>query len=389
MSNTLARVKLGELIAHRNGFITIQDDAKYKRCRVQIHAQGIVLRDEVTGFEIRTKKQQVCKANDFLVAEIDAKVGGYGIVPGDLDGAIVSSHYFLYEIDKCKLMPKYLEYFSKTKHFQDQVLAHGSTNYAAIRPGHVLNYTIPLPSLREQQTIVTQIENILQRLNEVHKLQEVTQKEINALWNSLCVEAFKKAENYRTKSLTEVAVLERGKFSYRPRNSPMFFGGDHPWIQISEIESANKYITRWTQTLNEEGLAISKKFAKGTLLVSIAATIGAVGILDFDCCVPDSIVGVTPKKGTHGEYVYYFFTYLRSHLEKIAPESARKNINLEILSSIKIPTPPLEEQVRITEYLNQIRTGIDKVENLGFEIAAKQEAVLPSILSRMFKGNSL
>jgi type I restriction enzyme S subunit len=56
----------------------------------------------------------------------------------------------------------------------------------------------------------------------------------------------------------------------------------------------------------QRGLAISKKFSRGTVLVSIAATIGAAGILDFDCCVPDSIVGVTPRDGTDTEFLYHY-----------------------------------------------------------------------------------
>ena len=81
-------VKLGELIAHRKEFITIDDLKSYKRCRVRLHARGIVLRDIIFGSEIRTKRQQECRSGEFLVAEIDAKVGGYGIVPPDLEGAI-------------------------------------------------------------------------------------------------------------------------------------------------------------------------------------------------------------------------------------------------------------------------------------------------------------
>src|ERR1017187_5105723 len=119
-----------------------------------------------------------------------------------------------------------------------------------------------------------------------------------------------------------------------PRNEPRFFGGVHPWIQIGEIESSNKYIRAWTQTLNDDGLKISKKFPRGTVLISIAATIGAVGILDFDCCVPDSIVGVTPKPQTEPEFLYHYLGYLRGHLEEIAPQSAQKNINLGILTQI-------------------------------------------------------
>jgi type I restriction enzyme, S subunit len=137
------RVPLGEVLAHRKEFIEIDDLQAYKRCRVQLHAQGIVLRDTVQGLEIKTKKQQVCRAGEFLVAEIDAKLGGYGIVPPELDGAIVSSHYFLFGIDEHKIDRRFLGYFAKTPAFFEQVAAQGSTNYAAIRPGHVLAYHVP------------------------------------------------------------------------------------------------------------------------------------------------------------------------------------------------------------------------------------------------------
>ncbi|MGH3851077.1 MAG: hypothetical protein ACRDRT_15525, partial [Pseudonocardiaceae bacterium] len=56
------------------------------------------MRDIVPGTAIKTKKQQVVRAGEVLVAEIDAKVGGFGVIPGELDGAIVSSHYFTFEI---------------------------------------------------------------------------------------------------------------------------------------------------------------------------------------------------------------------------------------------------------------------------------------------------
>jgi len=90
------KVRLGEVLRHRKEFITIDDLTTYRRPRVQLHVQGIVQRDEVPGALIKTKKQQVCREGEFLVAEIDAKVGGFGIVPSALDGSIVSSHYFLF-----------------------------------------------------------------------------------------------------------------------------------------------------------------------------------------------------------------------------------------------------------------------------------------------------
>src|SRR5260370_40390411 len=157
MGNRFQMVPLGDVLRQRSEFIEIDDFKTYKRCRVQLHAQGIIERDVVQGIEIKTKKQQVCRAGEFLVAEIDAKVGGFGIVPEDLDGAIVSSHYFLFDMDETLLNRRFLGFFVRTPTFMEQVRAQETTNYAAIRPSDVLRYKIPLPSLQEQCRIVARI----------------------------------------------------------------------------------------------------------------------------------------------------------------------------------------------------------------------------------------
>jgi type I restriction enzyme S subunit len=181
MSKSWPPVKLGELLRQRREFIVISDLIAYKRPRVQLHAQGIVLRDEVTGALIKTKEQQVCRAGEFLVAEIDAKVGGYGIVPESLDGSIVSSHYFLFVIDDAKLDRNFLDYFIRTERFREQIEAQGSTNYAAIRPSHVLGYDIPLPPLAEQRRIVARIEELAAKVGEARTLRRLAAEEAQAL----------------------------------------------------------------------------------------------------------------------------------------------------------------------------------------------------------------
>ncbi|WP_276975656.1 restriction endonuclease subunit S, partial [Flavobacterium filum] len=149
-------IHLKAVLTHKKKFITIVDNEEFLRCRVKLRGQGIELRDKVKGSEIKTKKQQLCKSDDFLVAEIDAKFGGFGIVPKHLENAIVSSHYFLYEINQRKLNPEYLAILLRTTYFQEQVNATGSTNYSAIRPYHVLAYKIPLPSILEQEEILAE-----------------------------------------------------------------------------------------------------------------------------------------------------------------------------------------------------------------------------------------
>lgn len=178
---------LGQGIELCNDFIKIDDEVTYSLCRVQTKTLGIVLRENKTGFEIKTKKQQVCKAGEFLVAEMDARFGGYGIVPDELDGAIVSSHYFLYSFKEEILNKKYLEYFSRTNWFFEQVVAKGSTNYAAIRPKQVLNYQIPLPPIETQNRIVS----ILDKLNSIKINHTEANKELSQLIPALLDKAFK------------------------------------------------------------------------------------------------------------------------------------------------------------------------------------------------------
>lgn len=168
-------VPLSEVLIYKHNFIKIDDSKIYRRVRIKIHRQGMVLRDEVKGYEIKTKSQQVCKANQFLVAEIDAKVGGYGIVPENLEGTIVSSHYFLFDIDNKKIDLNYFDTFIKTDLFFSQIKAEGSTNYASIRPKDILKINIPLPSLEDQKIIASKINcffNVKEELCTIHNKNE-------------------------------------------------------------------------------------------------------------------------------------------------------------------------------------------------------------------------
>jgi type I restriction enzyme, S subunit len=150
---------LSKALTHRTESISIDDATEYQRVTVQLHGRGIVSRDKVKGSEIKTKKQKVLKAGDFLVAEIDAKMGGFGIVSPELEGSIVSSHYFTFEIDQAVLIPEFLNAFIKvgfiTKSIETSV--RGSLNYVAIRPNHILRMMFPFAPPTDQRSLVTRV----------------------------------------------------------------------------------------------------------------------------------------------------------------------------------------------------------------------------------------
>lgn len=174
-------VRLGDMMRQRKDFITISDDETYVRPTVRVNARGIVQRDVVCGSSIKTKAQQVCRAGEFLVAEIDAKHGGFGIVPRGLDGSIVSSHYFLFELNPERVDTRFFGWAICNPAFGAQVRGTGSTNYAAIRPHQVLQYTIALPPLAEQQRIADHLDNIAARVARVRAAMDADVRDADAL----------------------------------------------------------------------------------------------------------------------------------------------------------------------------------------------------------------
>lgn len=234
-------VSLSSVIKQRKQFITIDDSQTYKRCRVQLYAKGVELRDEVLGSAIKTKRQQLCKKDDFLVAEIDAKNGGYGIIPSHLEEAVVSSHYFLYEINQEKLLPKYLELYIKTDVFASQVKAVGSTNYAAIRPYHVLEYTIPLPNdLDTQRYLVNEYNQKLTQAQEAESQADELEKGIESYFlQELGIEKSKPVEKKQGLQVMRFKELSRWDYGYAIGEEQNIFTllerSKYPTMKLGEV----------------------------------------------------------------------------------------------------------------------------------------------------------
>lgn len=156
------------------------------------------------------------------------------------------------------------------------------------------------------------------------------------------------------------ADIRRGRFSHRPRNDPDYYDGKYPFIQTGDITASKKYITSYTQTLNERGLKVSTSFPKDTICMSIAANIGDVAILSFDACFPDSIVGIGSKK-IEINYLYYALKNMKERLLSVATISTQQNINVEILNDEFIALPPVDEQKQISNYLDRKSEAIDRI----------------------------
>mgnify|MGYP002732255852 CR=1 FL=1 len=174
------------------------------------------------------------------------------------------------------------------------------------------------------------------------------------------------------KTLDQLGTVSRGKSKHRPRNDPKLFGGKYPFIQTADVKNADYYITKYSDTYNESGLAQSKLWDKGTLCITIAANIADTGVLAFPACFPDSIMGFVPFEGiANTRFIKYCFDRLQRDCKQISQGTAQDNLSWEKLSTIKFCIPEYKEQCRIADILSAYD---DLIENNQKQIKLLEEA---------------
>lgn len=171
-------------------------------------------------------------------------------------------------------------------------------------------------------------------------------------------------EPFPSLRLSEIADLERGRFSARPRNDPAYYGGSIPFVQTGDIARASRTIGNWAQTLNELGRTVSKVFPRGTMLMAIAANVGDVAFSNFDVACPDSVVAVLPKRDIDKEWLFQSLAYAKEDLAALSTQNAQANLSLEKLGPFKVRVPPHQEQRKIAEILRTWDEAIEKLEQL-------------------------
>ena len=137
--------------------------------------------------------------------------------------------------------------------------------------------------------------------------------------------------------------------------------GSIPWIKIGNIKS--KYVSEADEYITESGLnnSSAKLFAKGTILYTIFATLGEVGILDMAACTNQAIAGISIEKSKlmTTDYLYYYLKSKKAEVNQMGRGVAQNNINLSILRKFSIPVRDQNEQERIVETLNHIEAVIE------------------------------
>ncbi|MEL0603815.1 restriction endonuclease subunit S [Pseudoalteromonas undina] len=299
-------------------------------------------------------------------------------------------------IRSTRVVPEFLHYvLNRNSYFLKFDDGVQQTN---LRKDDMLNCPVQLPPVDEQESIAEFLKAIDKKIelinNKIAYTQELKKGLLQKLF-SLGIgiqdekanwQPHNKFENgkpstWLPKRLDELASVERGKFSARPRNDPKYFGGSMPFVQTGNITNSKLYVEEYKQTLNEDGLLVSKTFPVGTILITIAANIGDVAITKFEVACPDSLVGIIAEEEICNYWLYYALQMKKSELDSKATQNAQKNINLQVLNPLTFNVPPLSEQKEISSILLTVDKKLNLLDKQNRQTKLLKKGLMQKLLT--------
>lgn len=378
---TWPKVRLGEVLRRSAETILPSPGTDYREITVRLWGKGAVLRGVASGATLAGGRRFVARPGQLILSRIDARNGAIALVPDELDGALVSNDFPLFDLDRSKLEPGYLGWVGKTARFVElcQQASEGTTNRVRLQENSFLFLEIPVPTLAEQRRIVARIEELAAKIEEARRLR----KEVEANLRGVLLIAYNGiTKGAPRRPMAEVAPLKRRPVEVEPSGKYHEIGirsfgkGTFHKPPIEGLSVGTKKLFR----IEADDLLFNIVFAwEGAVAVATPRDHGRVGSHRFLTCVP--------KKGLATSRFLCFHFLTDEGLEQLgnaSPGGAGRNrtLGLKALEEICVPVPAFEKQV----WFDSLLAKLDSLKIVHSEATAELDALLPSILDKAFKG---
>lgn len=377
-------VPLGEVLRKVDDWIPVVADQTYREVTVRLWGKGVTLRREVLGAEIKSDRRLRVKSGQFIASRIDARNGAFGLIPDELDGAVVTNDFPVFEPDKSKLHVPFLGWMSKTATFVDlcKAASEGTTNRVRLKEDQFLRTAIALPPLAEQRRIVARIEELAAKIAEARHtsatIASLCERLLNSLFTQLSTTAPKRrlgdiaplirrpAAIDLSQRYPQVSVRSFGRGTF---HSGILEGNDITWEKPHLVKAGDVLIS-------------NIKAWEGAIAVATAGDDGRYGSHRYLTYVPAEGVA-TARWVCH----YLLSSEGLALVGDASPGSADRNrtTSARALLEITLPVPSITAQRRFDEIYGRI----DVVRDLQEQSAKTLDSAMLSLLDRAFKGELL
>ena len=146
-----------------------------------------------------------------------------------------------------------------------------------------------------------------------------------------------------------------------PTDYSEYYGGKIPWITTSELRES--VVTSTEQTVTKQALETFPAlnvYPEGSVAVAMyGATIGRLGVLGTPAAVNQACCVFSVPKRIDAWFWFYWLQSRRPYLISLGYGGGQPNLSQELLKSIRVPTPPLDEQHAIAAFLDRETVQID------------------------------
>lgn len=377
--STWPLVPLGELLDRSEEPALLNLDDTYHEVTIKLWGKGVVSRGKVSGRDVATTRRFV-RAGQLILSKIDARNGAVGIVPAELDGAIVSNDFPSFSFhDPRNLDPQFMGWLARSVHFVElcKAASEGTTNRVRIKESRFLDQTIALPPLAEQQSIVARLDTLADKARQLTDHLDAIESDADRL---LALRFRDAIANAPYRPMAEVAPLVRrevaidAQTSYTELGVRSFYkgtfhrrtvlGSEFTWQKMFRVERGDlifSNIMAW-----EQAIAIAKQEDHG-----------CVGNHRMLTCVADS-------KHALPTFLAHYFTTEEGFGKVYAasPGTAARNRTLvaDSLEKIEVPVPSLATQ----QAFASLQSTTTALKSRHTDIRESNAALVPATLERLF-----
>jgi len=401
MSAQWPTAKLGEVLRRSMETIELQPDIEYRQITVKLWGKGVVLRGIMTGVEIAASRQMVARRGQFILSRIDARNGALGIVPSELDEAIVTNDFPVFNVVEQRLLPTYLGWMCRTASFVEDCkrVSEGTTNRVRLKEDKFLELEISLPPLVEQRRMVARIEELATQICEARDLRYQAAEEVVALGAAQTSRIFEELlqgdrHQIRTLGCNGENPIQIGPFGAQLHRAE-FVDEGVPVLNVGNVWPDGLRLANLDHVTEDKARQLKRYSIKsGDLLFARSgATLGKVCLVPREC---DSwlMTGHLFRVRFDPERVFNRFAFAalrgsRQIQEQVFGQvrgATRPGYNTTLLGNVELPVPPLREQRWIVAELDGLQVKVDALKRLQAETAVELDSLLPSILNSAFNG---
>ncbi|AST57393.1 type I restriction-modification, specificity subunit S [Thermoanaerobacterium thermosaccharolyticum] len=420
-------VSLGELLVESN--IPSENPDPNKRITVRLNVEGV----EKRPFRKETKgatKYYVRKAGQFIYGKQNLHKGAFGIIPEELDSYESTADLPAFDINKSRVLPEWLMLVLIKDKFYEKLecIASGSAT-KRIHPEKLFKVKIPLPSIEEQRNILTEYNKLKNCNNKINNIIDDSKKLVSRLRQSILQEAVQgklvpQDPNDEPASILlekikkeKERLIKEGKIK-KEKPLPPIKDDEIPyelpkgweWVRLENISEVIMGQSPPGDTYNDKGEGVplingpiefgSDDFSKtvkikyttkptkmcneGDLLICVrGSTTGRTNIAGFDACIGRGVAAIKTK--IEKKYLHYFIVFYKDIILNTSRGSTFPNITIGQLSNIIVPLPPLNEQKRIVEKVDQLMALCDELEKNIEQCKKDSELLMQSVLQEAFK----